>query len=124
MPIIRRVFGPFHPEEQTGADPQLRWHFHGIRDDHRVAHWLLVYEVLARNYRASNIPINDTLIGRSRLALASQGISPDAIKHPIDPDMFLDGRPVFQGTITSILKSQLPASEIARATAASILRRT
>jgi hypothetical protein len=124
MAIIRRVFGPFHPEEHLDRqDPELRWSFNGIRGDKTMAHWVLVFLPKKRKWTASNISIKDTLVGRSRIGLDKQGISPDVKEEAAHPDAWLDDRPVMEGTVTDILKKHLRPDDIARATALSITRR-
>lgn len=123
MPIIRRVFGPFAPERVGGALPELRWYFFGIRGDRTTAHWVLVFECNARRFCARSIPIKDNLIGRSRRALSTAGISPEVQDETHHPDAWLDGSTVMEGTITEILKSKLPPAEIAKATAMAVLKR-
>ena len=124
MAIIRRVFGPFHPEEHLDRqDPELRWYFNGIRGDKTMAHWVLVFLPKTRKWTASNIAINDGLVGRSRWTLVKLGIPTEVSAENAHPDAWLDDRPVMEGTITSILKQHLRPVDIARATALSITRR-
>lgn len=133
MPIIRRVFGPFNREYTGGsvspydgtvwiAHDEVRWYFNGIRDDKTTAHWVLVYDSKTRKFTASNIKINDNLIGRSRLALRKLGIPSEVKREDVHPDAWLDERPVLQGRITDILKSKLSPEDIALATALAITR--
>lgn len=125
MAIIRKVFGPFHPENihpGTQAE-ELRWHFIGIKDDKTTAHWTLVFDPRKRTYRVNNNTSSGGLIGRSRKALIAQKIDPGVKGETAHPDAWLDDSPVMEGTITSILKSKLSPEDIARATALVIARR-
>lgn len=125
MAIVRRVFGPFHREikDQGRVTEELHWHFFGIRGDRTTAHWTLVFDPRKRSYRATNNPINSSLIGRSLKALIAQGIDPVVKNESAHPDAFLDESPVMEGTITSILKSKLSPQDIAKATAMVIVKR-
>ena len=125
MPIIRKVFGPFAPElvHPGQTFQELRWHFFGIRGDKTTAHWVLVFKPGTRTYSASNIPINDGLIGRSRKALYAEKINPIVKDETAHPDAWLDDSPVMEGRIADILKSKLSAADIAKATALAITRR-
>lgn len=126
MPIIRRVFGPFHPEQTNPGMPgstDLRWHFNGIRGDKTMAHWVLIFDPRKRKWHTSNIPIKDNLVGRSRIALGRLGISSEVKNEDAHPDAWLDDSPVMEGTVTEILKSKLSPEDIAKATALAITRR-
>ncbi|MCO5730108.1 hypothetical protein [Rhizobium sp. SSA_523] len=120
MPIIRRVFGPFHLVEKNGAEPEIRWHFNGIRGDKTTAHWVLIFNARERRFKASNIKISDSLMGRSRKALASLAIPAEVTSEDAHPDAWLDERPVMEGTVTDILKAKLSPADIAKATALAI----
>lgn len=125
MPIIRRVFGPFHPEHihpGTQAE-ELRWHFIGIKDDKTTAHWTLTFDPRKRKYRVVNNISSGGLIGRSRKALIVEKIDPVIKGETAHPDAWLDDSPVMEGTIATILKSKLSPEDIARATALVIARR-
>ena len=131
MPIIRRVFGPFHPEivQEEKLDglrmiryQAMRWYFNGIRGDKTTAHWSLTFDPNARIFSATNIRISDRMIGRSRTALISAGIKPEVTSEDAHPDAWLDDSPVMEGRISDILKSKLTSEDIAKATALAILK--
>ena len=125
MAIIRKVFGPFHPETVHPGSKieELRWHFIGIKVDKMTAHWTLVFDPRKRTYRVNNNANSGGLIGRSLKAVIKQKIDPIVKGETAHPDAWLDGSPVMEGTITNILKSKLPPEEIAKATALVIKRR-
>lgn len=128
MPIIRKVYGPFGFEECNKAIPtahDLRWYFFGVCGDGEMSHWVLVYEVAKRKFRAANDGRDSPIVGRHhRGALIDQGISPD-YQPSIHPRMFIEGDDSLtqEGRVTDILKSKLSPEDIAKATAASITRR-
>nr|CAD6606110.1 hypothetical protein RNT25_01787 [arsenite-oxidising bacterium NT-25] len=120
MPIIRKVFGPFHPEQTAPRSPSttdLRWYFNGIRGDKTTAHWVLVFDPRKRKWSASNIPIGELDGKRNRSGLAQLGIPREVKNEDVHPDAWLDDSPVMEGTISSILKSKLSPEDIAKAMA-------
>lgn len=129
MPIIRRVFGPFHPEVHETYDQNVkrivideaRWYFHGIRGDKKMAHWVLVYDTGKRTFLARNIPL-DAMVG-SRNRTIARHLPKGGVDETVNPDLWLDDSPVMEGSVTEMLKSKLPAAEIAKATALALARR-
>lgn len=125
MPIIRRLFGPFHRliEYEGKQLEEVRWHFFGIRDDYRMGHWTLIYYPFSRTWKASSNSINDTLRGTSKQALIDQKIVTLAPKTVVHYKAHLVNDRAYSGTISSILKSKLPAADVAFATSRTILQR-
>lgn len=125
MAIIRKVFGPFHPEVAHAGSSieEMHWHFFGIRGDRSMAHWTLVFDPRKRMYRVNNNSITNNLIGRSRKALHDEKVSSVLSDTLVHPNAWLDDSPVMSGTITSILKSKLSPEDIAQATALAIMRK-
>ena len=124
MPIIRKVFGPFHAEVGNPGTTieDLRWHFIGIRDDKTTVHWTLAFDPKNRKYRVNNNTTGDNLPKRSRNALLAEGINP-IVDETARPDAWLGDEPVMSGKISDILKSKLSPADIARATALTIMRK-
>ncbi|EUB97276.1 hypothetical protein PMI07_000852 [Rhizobium sp. CF080] len=130
MPIIRKVFGPFAPEETRvildgkPTTQELRWYFFGIRGDGEMSHWVLTYTPKTRKFLASNTGKPSLDGRRNRMGLRSQGIEAEA-GPCIHPKMFIEGDATLtqEGNVTDILKSKLSAADIARATALAITRR-
>lgn len=128
MPIFRKVFGPFHPETEmfSGRVEKLRWSFIVIRDDFTLSHYTLVYSAEKNTYTSVNGDQDESSLGPRVRSMGNQ-VYGSRTKVPVEhPNMFIEGddSPVLQGaTITEILKSRLPAEEVAKITAVRIARR-
>jgi len=69
MITVRQIWGPFgfRRKEHGGRLESLRWYFHGVRDDYRVAAWTLAFDlrkdkfhVTSRSLKRDLLPCSDT----------------------------------------------------------------
>lgn len=126
MPIFRKVLGPFNREYkyQYGAEPQIRWYFIVIRDDHQTAHYTLIYNAAKKDFTASNSQID--IITRDARHRLEQRFYPGLARIPVHhPEMFIgDKTRAIQGeTVTAILKQHLRDEDISIITQSRILGR-
>lgn len=121
MPIIRKVYGPFSREPVGGGE--IKWYFHGIRDDYTVASWILTYVISTRKFTAAARPPTEP-VGRVMRAVMEH-LPKDYHKQVKHTRMFIEGddSPVEEGRIVDILKKRLKPEDFGRAAALAILRK-
>lgn len=117
MPGIRKVYGPFHPERHRLAQGEcIDFHFHGIRDDHSMAAWVLRYTASTRQFMAISRQIGE--VGGPKM----RSLKIDVAKLPPDKEKFLCGEKpnVETGRITDILRRRLKPEHLAQCAALSM----
>lgn len=126
MPIFRKVLGPFNREYkyQYGAEPEIRWYFIVIRDDHQTAHYTLIYNAAKKTFTATNSQID--IISRDERHRAAARFYPGLDRIPVvHPEMFIGDkiRAISGPTVYDILKRHLRDEDVAIITQSRILGR-
>lgn len=126
MPIFRKVLGPFNREynNQYGAEPEIRWYFIVIRDNHQTAHYTLIYNAKKKTFTANNSQIDH--ISTDHRHRVERKFYPGQSRIPVrHPEMFIGEKiQVISGpTVYDILKRHLRDEDVAIITQSRILGR-
>ena len=118
-----RPFG-FHEQHQGTQAHELRWGFFGIRGDRTTSHWTLIFKVAGRKFVVGASQHGSGWRSSAGMKEANKSLPEGYPVETVHPDAFLDNRPVEAGRIVDILKKRLTPEDIARCTAAAIMRKS